>query len=115
MEAFLSTVDREDRAFDVRTNYEFEYCGSQCWVVTHPDEEDRAYFVDMIERTCTCPDFGCTTNPMGMVCKHILAVIPDWEKLTGQTYEAPRKIVKPYDFVAVQDADANGVDPFEVL
>lgn len=75
--------DREERAIVVAATYNIQFAGLQSWVVEHPDEPERCYLVDMIERNCTCPDWHCTVQNIGIDCKHILAVVPLWEALTG--------------------------------
>lgn len=80
--------ERRDRACEVREDYETEYVGCQCWVVQHPDEPERCYLVDMIERRCTCPDWSCTAHGLGIDCKHIVAIGPMWEEFTGQVFHA---------------------------
>jgi hypothetical protein len=75
--------DRQDRAVEVKETYNIVYAGLQGWVVQHPDELERTYFADMIHRKCTCPDWHCTAQGLGIDCKHILAIIPLWEELTG--------------------------------
>jgi len=77
--------DREARAIEVARSYHIEYIGLQAWVVQHPDDSERCYLVDMIARRCTCPDWCCTAQGVGIDCKHIIAVDPLWRELTGQT------------------------------
>jgi predicted nucleic acid-binding Zn finger protein len=64
--------ERRARALDVREDYTIVYAGLQAWVVQSP--AGRVYFVDMIERRCTCPDWHCTVQGTGVDCKHIYAV-----------------------------------------
>jgi hypothetical protein len=78
---------RDDNAYTVRREYLKEYVGSQCWVVMHPDEYDRCYLVDMLNRTCTCEDYTCFCHIAEIDCKHILALEKDWEELTGLKFE----------------------------
>jgi predicted nucleic acid-binding Zn finger protein len=75
--------DRAERAEEVKAEYKIVYVGSQCWVVVHPNDDERAYMVDMIRRHCTCPDYVCMASGLEIDCKHILAVVPMWEALTG--------------------------------
>ncbi len=105
--------DRAERAEEVKADYFTEYVGSQAWVVVHPNEPERAYLVDMIERTCSCPDFVCTANGLEIDCKHLLAVIPLWEKLTGLKDTRTEKPVPAYEkwFVPVMDPDPD--DPYK--
>jgi hypothetical protein len=81
-------ADRQERSYDVQANYLIEYVGLQAWVVQHPDEPERCYLVDMIREHCTCPDFCCTAQQVAIWCKHMLAVQPDWERLTGKKRSA---------------------------
>jgi hypothetical protein len=81
-------ADRLERSYDVQANYHVEFVGLQAWVVQHPDEPERCYLVDMSERKCSCPDWHCTVQGLGVDCKHILAIEPDWLKLTGKKRSA---------------------------
>lgn len=89
MNALLDAIeDRRRRAIGVAATYIKTDAGSQCWVVTHPDEPDRSYVVDMANRTCNCPDFVCRARGMEIDCKHILAVAPEWERETSSVLPA---------------------------
>ena len=76
--------ERRERAVEVKSTYRITYAGLQAWVVEHPEEPGRIYFVDMIRRHCSCPDFVCTANGMAIECKHLIAVDEVWRKLTGR-------------------------------
>lgn len=78
--------DRRRRAIGVREDYEIVPLDLQSYVVQHPDEPDRCYLVDMIERKCSCPDWGCTASGMGIDCKHILGVSDPWANATGERF-----------------------------
>lgn len=84
MEASGALQDRQFRAVEVAQTYLIEYAGCQTWVVQHPIEPERCYLVDMIAEHCTCPDYNCTANPMGIFCKHLLAIDPIWREMTGK-------------------------------
>ena len=78
---------RDDNAYCVRKDYHKEYVGAQCWVVMHPDEHERCYLVDMLNRTCTCEDYLCFCQAAEIDCKHILALSGLWEEQTGLKFE----------------------------
>jgi len=111
--------ERRQRAVEVREDYAIEYAGCQAYVVQYPDEPERVYFVDMIERRCICPDWWgyCSLDGRSIDCKHILAVQPLWEELTGTKlpFRCNGKPTADCGFVAVIDAGHDGTDPFETL
>ena len=76
-------ADRFARSKEVRDGYHIEFVGSQSWIVVHPDEPERAYLVDLINMECSCIDFHAYCREKGLQCKHLLAVVPSWEELTG--------------------------------
>lgn len=87
--------DREHRAGTVRETYSIEYAGNLAWVVMHPDEEKRCYLVDLIKRSCSCPDWWGFCQGKDIDCKHILAVYPLWERLTGLKWEKRASLEVP--------------------
>jgi hypothetical protein len=100
-------ADRLDRAEVVRNNYSLEYVGAQAWAVSHPDDPERSYLVDMISRTCTCPDFRSYSNPRLIFCKHLYAVLPIWEEATG------KKLPLKNPFLFEYGKDASYYEPGE--
>ena len=92
MDLFDAIRERRERAVEVRETYEIEHAGAQCWVVLHPDEPERCYLVDMLARHCSCPDWSCTAAGLGIDCKHIIAVAPLWETLTGLRFERQTEV-----------------------
>jgi hypothetical protein len=110
--------DRRERAGIVRAEYALDYIGLQAWVVRHPEDGDRCYLVDMINRSCSCPDSRCFRIDGEQIdCKHILGLQPEWERLTGIRLPfiyRGRAVADP-GFVAIKDADADGEDPFTPL
>jgi len=106
--------DRRERSDEVRETYRIQYAGLQAWVVQHPEEPKRIYFVDMAARRCGCPNWHCTAQGLGIDCKHILALDPTWRTMTGRKIAAFVCNGRPTDdagFVAVVDPDPD--DPFK--
>ena len=77
---------RTFRAVEVTETYEAEYVGLQSWVIQHPTEPERCYLVDMLNRDCSCPDHSCQDNEPKLDCKHIIALVPLWQELTGRNW-----------------------------
>lgn len=106
--------ERRARAIEVAATYFIEAVGLQCWVVKHPTDDDRCYFVDMAARRCNCPDFMCCAQAMEIDCKHILAVDPIWRRECDQPKAAfvyRGRLTNDSGVLAVvQDAD-----PFQTL
>lgn len=71
---FDAIHERRARAIEVKATYTKTDVGSNCFVVTHPDDPERTYVVDLVKLDCTCPDMQCTAKPAGFFCKHVLAV-----------------------------------------
>lgn len=77
---------RIERSEVVSATYRAEYCGLQCWTVQHPQDDGRTYFVNMIDRTCNCPDFVTLASGLGIDCKHLISVARLWEQMTGRVF-----------------------------
>ena len=58
---------REDRAKSVLSSYQLVYLGGGLVDVIKPD--GKIYHVDLLRRTCTCPDHTYRLS----CCKHIIA------------------------------------------
>lgn len=114
---FDAIRQRRERAVEVAETYDIEFVGAQAWVVQHDEEPERCYLVDMIARRCSCPDHECyRIEDRQIDCKHIVAIIPLWEKQTGLRDKPFRYHGVPTDecgFTSVRDVDADGQDPFE--
>jgi len=93
--------DRRQRAIGVKATYSHIGVGSNCFVVTHPDEPERSYLVDMTKRTCNCADFTCFAAGHEIDCKHLVAVAE------GEGIALPpRSVNSPYwDTVAVKTTE----------
>jgi hypothetical protein len=66
--------ERRDRAIGVAREYRDEQVGPMSWIVSHPEDDERSYLVDLGLVTCTCPDFTARMNPAGLpLCKHVLS------------------------------------------
>jgi len=119
MDLFDAIRERRERAVQVRESYDIEHAGAQCWVVLHPDEPERCYLVDMLARHCSCPDWSCTAAGLGIDCKHIIAVAPFWERLTGRTFERQERPLRPSDPLdiafSMRMAEAATEDPYQTL
>jgi hypothetical protein len=89
-------LDRLDRADIVRNSYSLEYVGAQSWTVSHPDDTERSYLVDMITRTCSCPDFRAFASTRQIFCKHLYAVLELWEETTGLKLPVKPQFLFPY-------------------
>ena len=97
--------ERRLRAVEVRQRYIVEFAGMQAYVVTEPEDFDRSYLVSLLDKTCTCPDYGCQEDKESEnhLCKHCYAVaeltgtkIGDaWEKRAEESlsYMAKTKVV----------------------
>jgi hypothetical protein len=110
----MQYTDRRERADEVKATYIIEQVSPASWYVRHPIEDERAYLVDMAQMTCECPDWGTRHKEIGM-CKHQIAMLPEYEKLTGKRCFY-LKNGKPYEgdnLPVIRDADYGGQDPFE--
>jgi hypothetical protein len=105
--------ERRERATEVSETYQIHYAGCQCWVVRYPGEsegdEDRCYLVDMVRRSCTCPDFWGYCQEREIDCKHIGALVSDWEQLTGLKW-VHREVYLPEDATAYKIVRDKGKD-----
>jgi hypothetical protein len=110
----MQDADRSERAIEVRQDYIIEQVSPAAWYVQHPTEDDRAYLVDMAQMTCECPDWGTRHKEVGM-CKHQIALLPEYEKLTGKRHSFLKNGKPDYSprLPIVRDAGYDGQDPFE--
>jgi len=72
MKALAFQEQRIHRAEEVAATYTFRDLGNLV-LVTSP--EGKTYRVNKVERTCTCPDFVYRCRDIGILCKHLVAVM----------------------------------------
>lgn len=81
--------ERRLRAVDVRHRYHIEFAGMKCYVVTEPEDFERSYLVNLLDKSCTCPDWQCQEDKDGENhgCKHLFAVAELTGAKTGDSFE----------------------------